>query len=141
MNGYEPVERDEVIQSVISNMIWLEDSFGLSRVWYIRDLGCPFVLYTAFGKDWDLMSQMCIYIYLYSYTYVMIWISAITYDMMCTGFVFMLGIIHWACGCSTPPFIPFSPRCDYNWWHVDLYCIMRFIQIKYMYFRLDVCKC
>jgi len=28
---------------------------------------------------------------------------------MCTGFVFGLGIIHWACGCSTPPFTPFSP--------------------------------
>ena len=32
MNGYEPVERDEVIQSVISNRLRLEDSFGLSRV-------------------------------------------------------------------------------------------------------------
>ena len=51
MNEYEPVERDKVIQSVISNMIYLEDSFGISRVWHIRDLGCPFVLYTAFGKD------------------------------------------------------------------------------------------
>ena len=51
MNGYKPVERDEVTQSVVSNMIWLEDSFGLARVWYIRDLGCPFVLYTAFGRD------------------------------------------------------------------------------------------
>ena len=51
MNGYEPVERDEVIQSVISNMICLEDSFGLVCVWYIRDLGCPFVLYLTFGKD------------------------------------------------------------------------------------------
>ena len=39
MNGYEPVERDEVIQSVISTIICLEDSFGLARVWYIRDLG------------------------------------------------------------------------------------------------------
>ena len=51
MNGYEPVERDEVIQSVISNLIRLEDSLELARVGYIRDLGCPFVLYTAFGKD------------------------------------------------------------------------------------------
>ena len=51
MNGYETVERDEVIQSVISNMICLEDSFGLARVWYIRDFGCPFVLYSTFGKD------------------------------------------------------------------------------------------
>ena len=51
MNGYAPVGRDEVIQSVISNMICLEDSFGLVRVWYIRDLGCPFVLYLTFGKD------------------------------------------------------------------------------------------
>ena len=67
MNGYEPVERDEVVQSVMSNMIWLEDSFRLARVWYIRDLGCPFLLYTTFGRDWDLMSQMCIYILLFIY--------------------------------------------------------------------------
>jgi len=51
MNGYEPVERDEVIQSVISTIICLEDSFGLARVWYIRDFGCPFVLYIDFDKD------------------------------------------------------------------------------------------
>ena len=51
MNGYEAAERDEVIQSVISNMIWPEDSFGLARVWYIRGWGCPFVLYMAFGRD------------------------------------------------------------------------------------------
>ena len=42
MGGYEPVERDEVIQRVISNMLGLEDSIGLSRVWYTKDMGCPF---------------------------------------------------------------------------------------------------
>ena len=67
MNGYEPVERDEDIQSAISNMIWLEYSFVLARVWCIRDLGCPFVFYTAFGRDWDLMTQVCIYILLFIY--------------------------------------------------------------------------
>ena len=36
-------------------MIWLEASFGVAHVWYIRALGCPFVLYTALGKDSDLM--------------------------------------------------------------------------------------
>jgi len=34
---------------------------------------------------------------------------SITYAIQCTGFVLGLEIIHWACGRSTPPFIPFSP--------------------------------
>jgi len=122
MNGYEPVERYEVLQSVISNMIWLEDSFGLSRVWYIRDLGCPFVLFTAFDKDWDLMSQTCIYILIFIYICddMNICYLFLYYDVH--WFCFGLGIIHWACGRSTPPFTPFSPRCDCYWRPAD--CIV-----------------
>ena len=66
MNGYEPVERDGVVQSVISNMLRLEDLFGLSRVWYIRDLGCPFMLYTAFGQRLrPYESNVYIYAFIY----------------------------------------------------------------------------
>ena len=42
---------------------------------------------------------------------------------------------------AQPFYLRLFPRCDCYWWPADLYCIMRFIQIMYMYFRLDVYKC
>ena len=42
------------------------------------------------------------------------YLLTVTYIMTCTGFVFGLGIIHWVCGYSTPPFI--CSRCEcYGW--------------------------
>jgi len=93
-------------------MIWLEDSFGLPHVWCVRYLGCPFVFYTTFGRDWDLMSQMCIYILLFIYIcddMNICYLLSATLHMLRTGFVFGLEIIHWACGCSTPPLFLFPP--------------------------------
>ena len=49
MNANERVGRDEVIQS-ISILILAGDSLGY-LVCGIRDMGCPFVLYIAFGRD------------------------------------------------------------------------------------------
>ena len=44
------------------------------------------------------------------YTYMMMWyLLTVTYIVTCTGFVFGLEIIHWACGCSTPPLYLFPP--------------------------------
>jgi len=51
MIGYEPVEKGEVIESIISNLILSRDSFGLPRAQYIIDLGYLNVLYTVSGKS------------------------------------------------------------------------------------------
>jgi len=64
MFEYEPVEKGEVIESIISNMIGQEDSFGLSRVSYIRDFGCLNVLYIAY-KQGLRPYESNVYIYIY----------------------------------------------------------------------------
>jgi len=47
------------------------------------------------------------YVYIYTLMWYMRYLLSVTYVILCTGFVLGLDIIHWACGCSTPRFIPF----------------------------------
>jgi len=56
-----------VIESIISNMIWQEASFGLSRVYYVRDLGYLNVLYTAYGQGLRPYESTCIFIFIFIY--------------------------------------------------------------------------
>jgi len=51
---------------------------------------------------------MCIYLYIYMINGNICYLLPATYILKCTGFVFGLEIIYWACGCSTPPLYPFS---------------------------------
>ena len=70
INGYGLVERDEVIQSVISNKKCLEDSFGLARAWYIRDLGC-LLCFTQLLATIETLLVKCVYIYIYTYIHIL----------------------------------------------------------------------
>jgi len=92
----------------------------------------------SFWQDWDLMSKMCIYIYIHIHLWWYEYLLFVTYNMVCTGFVFGLEIIHRACGCSTPPFIPFFPRCgsagDYE---TCCYVVLIYIELWRLYLYLE----
>jgi len=139
MNGYEPVERDEVIQSVVSTRMWLEDSFGLSHVWYTRDLGCPFVLYTAFGRDWDLMSQMCIYILSFIYICDDMNICYLLLIIWCALVLFLVG--NYPLSVVAHSIYSFFPQVWMLLVACRLYCNVQVIQNAYMLFRLSNVNC
>jgi len=58
---------------------------------------------------WDYLNQVVNIMYIFIHPCdILPHLLSVTYVILCTGFVLGLEIIHWACGCSTPPFIPFS---------------------------------
>ena len=106
------IEKGAVIESmVISYTILAGDSFGLSRAYCVDGWGCLNMFYLAYDYELTPYELMCKY---YVYTYTLMWymqyLSFVIYVTLCTDFVFGLEIIHWACGCSTPPFIYLFPQ-------------------------------
>jgi len=101
--------KDWVIESmVISYMILPGDSFELSRAYCVNGLGCLDMFYLPYDYELTPYDLMCkYYVYIYTLMWYLQYLLSVTYIMTCTGFVFGLEIIQWACGCSTPPFISF----------------------------------
>jgi len=72
----------------------------VAEYYKMTQLGCAYYV-NGFGCKY--------YVYLHTLMWYMQYLLFVTCVILCIGFVLGLEIIHWACGCSTPPFIPFSP--------------------------------
>ena len=90
------------------------------------------------GTRWDWMSQVCICTFIHLYDDV-ISVNCYVYIMTCTGIAFGLGIIHWACGCSTPPLYLFPPGVFVLaaiWWLLSCTQLCESIKCKCIYLEV-----
>jgi len=129
-----------------------EDSLGLSRACYAKDLRWHKVSYLAYGYELELHELgVGYYMWIYLYTYVMICNVYYLLLILWHALILFLGleIIHWARGSSNPPFISFFPRCEsigleIIHWARNLFCDLVRLYI-YMYLKFEssrfiICK-